>query len=298
MASKAPAVDAKVDTKTQDKPALDPAITKEPSALATTGGRPTSVAGYDVKDVGTGFEDFDQNDLAVPFLAILQKGNPQVEDENPKRIAGAKAGMLMDTVTNELYDGKIGVTVVPVHRTRTFLEWIPRDDGGGLVNVYQPDDPAVLAVLAKAGRKFGKLKINDNNDLVETFNVFCLLGLASGLTKRIVLGFSSSQIGMYKKWMTKAQSIQIVTDGRPVVPPMFSHRYRMTTQFFQKKENTWYKWVANFDGPDAESCRLKDTDPLCEDAKQFRALLLSGAATANFDSAVQDAHEEAEGFEM
>lgn len=284
--------------KEQTHATLDEALTKEPTAVARVTGSRT-VAGYDVEGVGTGFEDFTQDDLAVPFLVILQKNSPQVEEENPKHIAGAKAGMLMDTVSGELYDGKAGIVVVPCHRTRSFIEWIPRDDGGGLVNVFPPEAPEVQAVLAKAGRKFGKLKINDNNDLMETFNVFVLLVRADGSTKPVVLGFSSSQIGMYKKWMTKARDIKVMGEsGKLVTPPMFSHRYRLSTQFFQKKENTWHKWVANFDGPDAASARLDDKDPICEEAKKFRALLLSGAATANFESAQQEPGEEAEGYEM
>lgn len=270
--------------------------TVDPARKIEAHGATRARSGYDVADIGTGFEDFTQDDVAVPFLAILQKGSPQVEEDNPKRLEGAKASMLMNTVSQQLYDGKAGVTVIPVHRTRTFIEWIPKDDGGGLVNVFQPDDPAVLGVLKKAGRKFGKLKIGDNNDLVETFNVFALLVHPDRHTERVIISFASSQIGGYKKWMTMAQSIQIPAPDDPtrmVVPPMFSHLYRLTTFFFQKKENTWYKWAAAFANGDAEKSRLAETDPLFEQAKQFRALILSGAAQVNYESAVQE-HGDAE----
>jgi len=250
--------------------------------------------GYAVDDVGTGFEDFTQDDLAVPFISILQKGNPQVEEGNPAQIAAAKASMLMNTVTQTLYDGKVGIRLIPVHRHRTFIEWIPKDDGGGLVAVYEPEDPIVRQVIAKSGRKqvFGKMTINDNNDLVETFNVFCLL-VPDGKDdefERVVLSMASSQIGPYKKWMTQAQSIQTVgQSGRKSTPPMFSHVYRARTEFFKKGENSWYKWNVKFDGPDAASCRLKEGDYLYEEAKKFRAMIMSGNATADFASAQQDA---------
>lgn len=242
-------------------------------------------------DVGTGFEDFTQDDVAVPFIAILQKGSPQVEEDNPKQLAGAKASMLINTVSQRLYDGKAGIIVIPVHRTRTFIEWIPKDDGGGLVNVFQPDAPEVLAVLKKAGRKFGKLKINDNNDLVETFNVFVLIVSPDNRTERAIISMASSQIGGYKRWMSMAQSIQVPSKDDPAVmvtPPMFSHLYRLTTFFFQKKENTWYKWQAKFAAEDAEHSRIAETDPLFEQAKTFRALILSGAAQVNYEGAVQE----------
>jgi hypothetical protein len=262
--------------------------------------KPTAVAGYTVGDVGTGFEDFTQDDLAVPFVVILQKGNPQVEEENPKFIPGAKPGMLMNNVTNRLYDGKeTGIVVIPVHRVRQFLEWIPKDDGGGLVNVFEPDAPEVKAVLAEAGRKkYGKLSIGDGNDLVETFNVFALQVLPNGLTERIVLAFASSQIGGYKKWMTSAQSIQIIEDGRPKTPPLFSHKYRLKTFYHQKKENSWFKWTPSFDGGSAETARLADGDPIFEQAKEFRALLMAGHAEASYKDLTADVPEAGDDFEM
>jgi hypothetical protein len=272
----------------------------EPRALARTNNGPKGVEVHGATrgtyqrgdDVGTGFEDFTQDDLAVPFIALLQKGSPQVEEDNPKRIEGAKGSMFMNTVTQKLWDGKAGIVVIPVHRTRSFIEWIPKDDGGGLVNVFQPDAPEVRAVLAKAGKKFGKLKIGDNNDLAETFNVFCLLvGPDGKSTERVVISFASSQIGGYKKWMTMAQSIQVPSKEDPdrmVNPPMFSHLYRLTSFFFQKKEHTWYKMQATFAYGDAEKSNLPEGSPLFEAAKEFRALVLSGAASANFESAVQD----------
>lgn len=257
------------------------------------------VAGYEVGDIGTGFEDFTSVDLAVPFVAILQKGSPQVEEDNPKYVKGAKPGMLMNTVTQELYDGKAGIRFIPVHRVRSYIEWIPKDDGGGLVNVYEPNAQPVLAALAKhkkeTGKTFGKVKIADNNDLVETFNVYGLIVKPDGSTQNVVLSMASSQIPMYKKWMTTAQSIKVPgADGNMVTPPMFSHVYRLTTLFHQKKEYTWYKWNAQLDGANHEACKLEDSDPLCQEAKQFRALLLSGAAQANFSSLQQEEIPDAE----
>lgn len=273
----------------EGKPEASVAVPQKPS---------TALTAHD--DLGTGFEDFTQDDLAVPFLNLLQKGSPQVEDENPKRIAGAKAGSFMNSVTSEIYDGKEGVVLIPVHRTRSFIEWVPRKQGGGLVKVYQPDVPEVQGVLAKAGRKFGKLKINDDNDLMETFSVFSLLLSPDGFTTRVIVSFASSQIGMYKKWMTTARGIQVRDEatGRVKTPAMWSHRYRLSSFFFQKKEDTWYKYLVKFDGADAAASRITEDDQLMDEAKDFRALLLSGQATANYESAQQDVPDAEAEFEM
>jgi hypothetical protein len=249
--------------------------TKEKAATTVPLDSPAQVAKVDITSNAlkqreeTGFEDFTQADLAVPFLIVLQKGHPQVEEGNPKAVPGAKAGMLMNTVTNELFDGKLGVEVILVHRIHNFLEWIPRDDGGGLVNVFAANDPVVLDIQRKAGRKFGKLKIGDNNDLVETFNVFCLMTKPNGQRERIVLGFSSTNIRPYKNWMTQAMSQTHQLEGGQQAPlPMWAHRYRVTTQFQQKKGNSWYTFNVGFSDGSAEKARIPEDAPESADRLQ------------------------------
>jgi hypothetical protein len=245
---------------------------------------------YAAEDLGSGFENLTQEDLAVPFIAILQKNSPQVEEGNGKLIPGAKAGMLINTVSNDLYDGKEGIRIIPVHRDRSYVEWIPRDDGGGFVGVHQPDDDKVKDAIKKAGRRIGKLKINDNNDLVETFGLYNLLLMPDGSFIRNIIAFTSTNIAAYKRLMTMAQSIQLAGEGgRPVIPPLFSHVYRLKTEFTQKKNFTWHKFIASFDGPNAAACRLDPQHPLYEQAKEFRALLMSGRASASYESLHQDA---------
>lgn len=250
---------------------------------------------YDESDFGAGFEDFTSEDVAVPFIGILQKGSPQVEEDNPKYLKGAKPGMLFNTVSGELFDGKeVGITLIPVHRVRNYIEWIPKDEGGGLVAVYEPDDPVVVQLL-KTQRQYGKLKINDGNDLVETFSVFALLVKDSGDYERVVVSFSSSQIATYKRWMTMAQSLSIpLGNGRRGIPPMFSHLYRLRTQFHQKKEYTWYKYTVGWNGETAEQARLAPNDELYQAAKAFRNLVIGGQAKVNFEAGASRGDDPAE----
>lgn len=272
--------------------------TKEPvkSGLA--------VSTYDAEDLGAGLENVTQEELAVPFVVILQKGSPQCEEGNPAAIPGAKPGMLMNTVSRKLYDGKDGIRFIPVHRDRNFIEWIPRDDGGGFVGVHLAESAEVKAVQAKAGRKFAKLKINDNNDLVETCHLFGLLLAPDGSFERVIIAFASTQIGVYKRIITNAQSVQLQgPEGRTVIPPLFAHIWRLTTEFTTKKNYTWFKWNANWDGADAAAARIDRDNPLYESAKGFRSMLLSGAASAAYETTDASQHEDGgasaePGFEM
>lgn len=267
--------------------------------VASGGGSVATHSVYDTGDLGTGFEDLTPDDVAVPFMGILQKGSPQVEEDNPKRVEGAKAGMIFNTATGEVFPKETGITIIPIHRVRNFLEWIPKDDGGGLVNVFAPEAPEVKSVLAKAGRKFGKLKIGDGNDLVETISLFCLLVRPNGQFERVVVSFASTQIAAYKRLMTMAQAIQVQQpDGRMETPPLFSHQYQLVTEFTQKKEHTWYRYKVAFAKGTAEASRLAPTDPLYEQAKVFRALINQGQAKAGFETGAMAMQEELGGDEL
>ncbi len=66
-------------------------------------------------DVSKGFENMTQEDMALPFVRILGQLSPQVTDGDAKYIEGAKPGMIYNTVTSELYDGKKGIKVIPCY---------------------------------------------------------------------------------------------------------------------------------------------------------------------------------------
>ena len=60
------------------------------------------------QDASSGLENIHQEDLATPRLKVLMQLSPELED-----MEGAKAGMIYNTVTNELYDGLAGIKVLP-----------------------------------------------------------------------------------------------------------------------------------------------------------------------------------------
>ena len=66
-------------------------------------------------DDAKGFDNMTQEDLALPFVRILGQLSPQVTAGDAKYIEAAKPGMIYNTVTSELYDGKIGIMVIPCY---------------------------------------------------------------------------------------------------------------------------------------------------------------------------------------
>ena len=96
---------------------------------------------------GTGFSEVTTDDLSIPFLRVLAQLSPQVNKRDGAYVNGAEAGMLYNTVLNEVYDGEQGIDIVPCHYNRRFVEWTPREQGGGYVDSYSPTDPIVQTVV-------------------------------------------------------------------------------------------------------------------------------------------------------
>ena len=46
-------------------------------------------------------------------------------------LKGAEPGMIINSVTNELYDGSKGINVLPVFYERKYIEWQDRGAGTG-----------------------------------------------------------------------------------------------------------------------------------------------------------------------
>lgn len=230
---------------------------------------PATVGGYDLDDLGAGFNDLSREDYAIPFMLVLQSNSPQVDEENPAYVEDAKAGRILNSVTKDLFEA---ITVIPVHRVHQFLEWIPRDSGGGLVGIHVPE--AAIVTKARAKQAVGKIPMDNGHELSECFSVFCLLVLADGNYQQAIINFQSTQIKPYRQWMTRAATITMRTeDNRTVQPPLFAHRYRLSTLKQSNAKGSWFGWNVNFDGDTAEEARLAPTDDLYIAARQFRAMV-------------------------
>ena len=55
------------------------------------------------ENVGQGSAAVTANDMAIPRLKLLQMINPEVQPGGPEQVQGAQAGMIMNSVNNELF---------------------------------------------------------------------------------------------------------------------------------------------------------------------------------------------------
>src|SRR6202035_2454077 len=156
----------------------------------------------DAADFGAGFEGTDKESFAIPFLQLLQKMSPLVDEDSPKYIPGAKAGMFFDTVSQKLYDGKAGLVIVPCAYKRSFIQWGARNAGGGFKGEYTPEQADKMVnddkFVVIDGQIFkpnddGTVDVKKNDYVADTRSHFILfIEPDTGEVRRAIFSLSST----------------------------------------------------------------------------------------------------------
>lgn len=232
-------------------------------------------------DVGGGFENQTREDIAIPFLTILQALSPQVAKST---VEGAKPGMLFNTVTEEITEAEDGIIFVPSITEHVFVEWVPRKEGGGFVALHALDSEAV-AKAKDESEEFGKLKIDREggglNDLVETFYVYgAVLDEDLEPDSMAVIAFTSSKIKIYKRWNTSLRMFTIKTETGKVRPPLFAHTVRVSTKGESNSEGDFYNFTLSPANGKIVDSLLEPGSPALEAAKAVADMVKSGIARA------------------
>jgi hypothetical protein len=228
----------------------------------------TEVASFE-EDAGAGFENADADSFTIPYLIVLQSNSPQIDEDDPKYITGAKAGMFMNTVTEELFDE---VTCVPVHYEHKMVEWVPRDAGGGFRGQYDIDDPKVLDL--ERGDD-GKFILDNGNFMADTRYHFILVMKEDGAFEPVVLSLTSTQIKKSKNWMTQMNNLKIKGSKGMFTPATFSHKYTITSVGESNDKGNWKGWKFSMD-----SILAPEEMYMYAAAKEFRDAISKGAARA------------------
>ena len=94
------------------------------------------------KKSGSGVDDLGSEDLAIPFVKILQKMSDELDD-----LDNAKAGDIINSVTKEVTKGKNGIRVIPCAYRLEWIEWEPRGTGTGAVTLSAPLNITFLSLM-------------------------------------------------------------------------------------------------------------------------------------------------------
>lgn len=225
-------------------------MAKEETALVevpVAGELATSLEDMFVADAGMGMHGVGASDVSIPFITILQKGSPQVSRANAKFIKGAAAGMIMNTVTQQVFPGESegdipgGILWIPCGFKKILVRWKSREAaGGGLVGHYQENDPA-LKQFKRDER--GRLFDPETKDIIVDTAYHYGMMLGEGFPEFAVISMYSTQLKKSRSWNTTMKRIiKKAPNGQMYNPPSYAYVYRLTTIGEAKDSYDWFGW--------------------------------------------------------
>lgn len=269
---------------------------KESTAVAEVKNHAVVLADMDfAADAGAGMENAGQESFAIPFLSLLQKGSPQVDEASGAALEGAKAGMFFENVTGRLFSGKDGVIIVPCSYRREFLRWGARANGGGLRGVYTPEEVADMRTKGQVVELDGRLYAPEpdksiNPEKSDRFNdtrnhYVLIIDQESGAWSEALLSLTSTQIKKSKMLMSALASVKLKNSGGQLyTPPTFANYVRVTSAGESNDKGTWF-------GVKFELAGQVDRSEVYAAAKAFHANIAKGGVQVKYEDNPTDAGE-------
>lgn len=192
----------------------------------------TQVPDYIKQEGGRGSENVTTDDVVIPRLEVIQALSPAVKRGDPGFIKGAEAGMLMNSVTKQLYGEEC--FVIPVFYTKQWLVWKARKDKagkpleGGFFGAYNTPEEAER----RAKEEGGEAK---NIEIIDTPQHFCLLiDVNTGKAEEIMLSMPRTKAKISRQWNSM---IKLGGGDR------FSRVYRVVAQLEKNPKGDFYNFA-------------------------------------------------------
>jgi hypothetical protein len=217
------------------------------------------------EDAGAGVTDLSSEDLAIPFLKILQKMSPELDD-----IESAKSGDIINTVTKDVIKGKKGVRVVNCAYSLQYIEWEPRGTGTGAPHhIYTSSD--TLPATERGDDNKDYLVDGNGRYLERTAQHYVLVLDNDGMTQQALMPMKATQFKKSKQWNSAMRALKMRNaKGTMFIPPRFSHIWHLTTGPEENKNGSWHGWIIS------KESQIKDPD-LYQEAKTFAEMISAGA---------------------
>jgi hypothetical protein len=216
---------------------------------------------------------FSSDEMAIPFVRLLQPMSPQINKKKPEFIPGSEQGDVFNTVTGQYWPGEEGIKVIPCYQTTEYLEFVPIDLGGGFKGKVPIGDP-----LINQTRREGMKEILPNgNELIKSDQHFCLVLDDEGSYQPAIIDMKSASLKISRQWKTKIsmQKVKNPKTGQLAVPAVFATIWRMYSVEETNDKGTWNNWATEPVGlvpPEDRHLFLA--------AKDFRDSILAGEVKA------------------
>ena len=196
-------------------------------------------------DANKGSQNMTQEDLALPFLKVLGQLSPEVNKRDGKYVEGAEPGMILNTVTNEIYDGAKGINVLPVFYERKYVEWQDRGEGKGAPVAIHDASSDIMSQTTRD--KSFKDRLPNGNYLENTANHYVVV--LGDLPQTALISMKATQLKISRKWNSIMMGIKLNGKNGLFTPPTYSHIYNLKTVQMSNDKGTWFGWEVSKVGP-------------------------------------------------
>ena len=196
-------------------------------------------------DADKGSQNMTQEDLALPFLKVLGQLSPEVNKRDGKHVEGAEPGMILNTVTNEVFDGSKGIDVLPVFYERKYVEWQDRGEGKGAPVAIHDASSDIMSQTTRD--KSYKDRLPNGNYLENTANHYVVVLGDSPQTA--LISMKATQLKISRKWNSIMMGIKLQGKNGLFTPPTYSHIYNLKTVQMSNDKGTWFGWEVSKVGP-------------------------------------------------
>ena len=225
----------------------------------------------DIFDTAGDGASFDSSEMQIPFVRILQPMSPQLKKGKAEHIEGASQGDIFNNVTGQYWEGSNGIIVIPCYQTTKYLEFIPREQGGGFQGELAANDPMVTS----AKRDGSKEVLSNGNELVKSDQHYCLIVEEDGSFQPAVIDMKSSQLKVSRRWKTQSamQKIKNPKTGQLVTPAVYATMWKLSVTEESNDKGDWFNYQV------MKESLVNNRDLLVE-AKAFRESIQSGEVKA------------------
>ncbi|HAH52277.1 MAG TPA: hypothetical protein DCL80_13900 [Balneola sp.] len=214
-------------------------------------------------DAGSGFEEVTSSDIQIPFIRIIQALSPQLKKTDPSFIEGASQGDIFNTVTKTLWSGEEGILVIPSYFQQKYLEFIPRNQGGGFVGELSPESEDVRKAVRD--QDSGLELLENGNELVRTAQHYVKIVHEDGTLESAIVDMKKTQLKKSRQW----NSIMLMQKHNGASLPSFANVYRLKSVEDGNDKGSWHSWTVNHE-------RQVDNIDSYKDAKSLHASIKSG----------------------
>lgn len=225
-------------------------------------------------DANLGNENVGQDDVTIPRLKIAQALSPEIKKQKAEYIDGAEEGCVFNSATREVL--KQPFLLVPVHYARRYIEWVPREKGGGLVNAGHTE-----AILDQCDRsEKGDYVLPNGNEIVVTPEHFVIVVREDGTYENAVLSMSGSKAKISRNLNTVIRNVKVKNPatGRVVNPARFYSCFKVSTVMETNDQGDFFNW--KFEAAGATINIPEVGQEVYVAAREFHSLIQSGAVKA------------------